>query len=243
MEKSVTRKPVVLTVIAISVLALVGVAALAVGPKPEYFFSQDGRILSSTKLPHTITPTGFRDPSLKTIAGNLSTYRFGTFYCCLSDDIAQGGAHFPFQTWLAVPFTPTANATVTRIEAPIGVFPGATGGFELSLREDNAGIPGRVLKSFHIANPIVFGTCCVLDLGNDKAGIPVTAGTQYWLAGTTTKGKTDFVGAWALTSTDMRSYTLAVWCKSTGNQCGANNGKWALVSSGDPMPAYAVLGH
>jgi hypothetical protein len=104
-------------------------------------------------------------------------------------------------------------------------------------------VPGKVLKSFHLTAPIVFGTCCVLDVFNDKAGIPVTAGKQYWLAATTTAKDVNFLGAWAQTSTDMRSHPIASWCKSTGTQCGSNNGKWVVGSSADPMPAYAVLGH
>jgi hypothetical protein len=236
------RKPVVVTVMGITVLALVGVAALAVGPKSGYVFSDDGRTLTATKRPHFVTPA-FRDPSLKTIAGNLSDYPFATFFCCLGDTVAQGGSSFPFQTWTAVPFTPTADATVTRIEAAMGIYYGTKGAFEFSIREDDAGVPGKVMKSFHVTAPIVFGTCCVLDTFNDKAGIPVTAGKQYWLAATTTSKDTNFIGAWAQTSTDMRSYPIASWCKSSGTQCGSNNGKWVVGSSADPMPAYAVFGH
>jgi hypothetical protein len=236
------RKPVVLTVIGIAVLILMGVVALAVGPTSGYVFSDDGRTVTATKRPHTLPP-GYRDPGLKTIAGNLSTYPFGTFFCCSGYTVAQGGSHFPFQTWVAVPFTPTANATVARIEAAVGIYFGLTGAFEFSIREDNAGIPGKVLKSFHVANPIVFGSCCVLDTFNDKAGIPVSAGTQYWLAATTTAKETSFLGAWAATSTDMRSHTIAGWCKGTENQCNGNSGKWVVGLSALPMPAYAVLGH
>jgi hypothetical protein len=48
----------------------------------------------------------------------------------LGDTIAQGGSDFPFQTWTAVPFTPTANATVTRIEAAMGIYFGLKDAFE-----------------------------------------------------------------------------------------------------------------
>jgi hypothetical protein len=237
------KSPLARILICLAVLALIAVTALAFGTKQDIVLINGGRMAIATKTPSVITRMDPRlDAGLKTIAGNLSTYPFATFFCCLGDTIAQGGSSFPFQTWTAVPFTPTANATVTRIKAAVGVYFGTTGAFELSIREDNAGVPGRVIKSFHIAAPIVFGSCCVLDAVNDTAGLPVTAGTQYWLAATTTAKDTNFLGAWAQTSTDMRSHPVGSWCKSTGTQCGSNNGRWVVGSSADPMPAYAVLG-
>jgi hypothetical protein len=242
-EEIMTRKPVVLTVVGIAVLALVGVAALAAaGTNKGYVISDDGRTVTATKMPSFITPAR-RDAKLNTIAGNLSTYPFGTFFCCFGNTIAQeGSGNFPFTTWVAIPFTPSANATVTRIEASVGTF-GGTSEFELSIREDKAGLPGKPIKSFHITSPPTYGACCTLDVGNDKAGIPVTAGTQYWIAATTTS-KDVFEGGWAFNSTDMRSYPIASYCSGPSTYCGTtNNGKWVAGQSGDPLPGYAILGN
>jgi len=238
-----TRKPVVLTVVGITVLTLVGVAALAAaGTKKGYVISDDGRTVTATKMPQFVTPA-VRDTGLKTIAGNLSDYPFGTFFCCFGNTIAQEGSNgFPFTTWVAIPFTPAADATVNRIKASVGTF-GNPSEFELSLREDKSGVPGKVIKSFHITNPAQYGACCTLDVGKDKAGIPLTAITQYWIAATTT-AKDTFAGGWAFNSTDMRSYPIASYCKGPTTYCGTtNNGKWVAGQSGDPLPAYAILGN
>jgi hypothetical protein len=194
-----TRKPFVVTVVGIAVLALIGVAALAAaGTHKGYALSNDGRTVTATNVPHQLTPA-LRDAKLTTIAGNLSTYPFGTYFCCFGNTVAQeGSGGFPFTTWVAIPFTPTANATVTRIEASVGTF-GGTSEFELSIREDSSGVPGKSIKSFHITTPPTYGACCTLDVGNDKAGIAVTAGTQYWIAATTTS-KDTFEGGWAFLS-------------------------------------------
>jgi len=237
------KKPVVLTVVGITVLALVGVAALAAaGTKNGYVISDDGRTVTATKMPQVVTP-GMRDASLTTIAGNLSDYPYGIFFCCFGNTIAQeGSGGFPFTTWVAIPFTPSANVTVTKIEASVGTF-GGTSEFELSLREDASGLPGNAIKSFHITTPPTYGACCTLDVGKDKAGIPLTANTQYWIAATTTS-KDVFEGGWAFNSTDMRSYPIASYCKGPSTYCGTtNNGKWVAGMSYDPLPAYAILGH
>jgi hypothetical protein len=235
------KSPLARILLCLAVLTLIGVTALALGNKQNIVLTNNGRMAIAVHSSTLITPA-IRDAKLTTIAGNLSTYPFGTFFCCFGNTIAQeGSGGFPFTTWVAIPFTPTANATVTRIEASVGTF-GGTSEFELSIREDNAGIPGKPIKSFHITAPPTYGSCCTLDVGNDKAGIPVTAGTQYWIAATTT-AKDTFEGGWAFNSTDMRSYPIASYCKGPSNYCGTtNNGKWVAGMSGDPLPAYAVLG-
>jgi hypothetical protein len=239
------KSPIARILLCLAVLALIGVTALALGTKQDFITTNNGRMAIATKGPSAVTPRDINSTppwGLKTIAGNLSTYRFGTFFCCFGNTIAQEGSNgFPFTTWVAIPFTPTANATVTRIEASVGTF-GGTSEFELSLREDNAGVPGKPLKSFHITAPPTYGACCTLDVGKDKAGIPVTGGTQYWIAATTT-AKDVFEGGWAFNSTDMRSHPIASYCKGPSSYCGTtDNGKWVAGMSGDPLPGYAVLG-
>ena len=102
--------------------------------------------------------------------------------------------------------------------------------------------PGSPIKTFNIKTEPTYGSCCTLDVGNDKAGIPVTKGTQYWIAVTTSKKQTAFAGGWAFNSTDMRSYEIAGWCEGSSTYCGSNSGKWVVGQSGDPLPAYGVLG-
>jgi hypothetical protein len=234
------KSPLARIALCLTVLALIGVTALALGTKQNFITTNNGRLAIATKGPSVVTPADLRP--WPTIAGNLSTYPFGTFFCCFGNTIAQEGSNgFPFTTWVAIPFTPTADTTVGRIEASVGTF-GGTSEFELSLREDDNGLPGKVIKSFHITNPPTYGACCTLDVGTDKAGIPITGGTQYWIAATTT-AKDVFEGGWAFNSTDMRSHAIASYCKGPSTYCGTtNNGKWVAGQSGDPLPGYAILG-
>jgi len=237
------RKPVAVPVIGIAVLTLVASAALAVSSKSNYSFSQDWRTVTATKTSSFNTPTN-HDAKLKTIAGNLSIYPFGVFFCCFGNTIAAGPPNFPFQYWVAIPFTPTADATVTRVEASVGTFGGSdAGAFQIQLLADNNNSPGKAIKTFTISSEPNYGACCTLDVGKDKAGIPVKNGTQYWIAVTTSKKQTAFAGGWAFNSTDMRSYEIAGWCMGSTTYCGNNSGKWVVGQSGDPLPAYAILGN
>jgi len=227
------------------VLALIGVTALALGTKPNYILTNNGRNAVAAKGPSVVTPRDIRsDAGLKTIAGNISTYPYGVFFCCFGNTISGGGSGFlSTQFWEAIPFTPTADATVTRLEASVGTFGGVdAGAFQIQLLADNNNSPGDPIKTFDVKTEPTYGSCCTLDVGNDKAGIPVTAGTQYWIAITTSKKQTAFAGGWAFNSTDMRSHEVASWCSPTDTYC-SDGGKWVVGQSGDPLPAYAILGH
>ncbi len=238
-----TKSPLARILLCLTALTLVALAALAVNSKSNYSFSQDQRTVMATKTPSFVAPTN-HDATLKTIAGNLSTYPFGTFFCCFGNTIAAGPPNFPFQYWVAIPFTPTADATVTRVEVSVGTFGGSdAGAFRIQLLADNNNSPGSAIKSFTIASEPNYGACCTLDVGKDKAGIPVTSGTQYWIAVTTSKKQTAFAGGWAFNSTDMRSHEIAGWCEGSSTYCGSNSGVWVVGQSGDPLPAYAVLGN
>jgi hypothetical protein len=234
------KKKIVLSIVCL-VLVAVGTFALVGSNKSDFVISPDGRFVTATHPPVHITPTPAEDANLKVIFSNLSTYRKATYFSLLGYTIAQNTANFPFQSWFAIAFTPTANATVTKLEVAAGKFSGTTGtGFEIGLYDDNAGLPGKVIKRFHVAHPITMGQCCLVQAVTDSAGIPVTAGTQYWVALTTTAKDLDLY-TWDFNTTNMDSNPAAEWCGNNTTICGANNDKWrfgALVQT-----AMAVLGH
>jgi hypothetical protein len=207
------------------VLFMFASLALMASGKNEFVFSQNGRFVRATKAPTRITPSPQEDPKLKVIAGNFSTYPNATYFSIWGETIDQGVNGYPFQTWAAVAFTPTANGTVTRIETSAGRQGGGTAGFELGLWDDANGVPGKPIKSFHVAKLPAYGQCCAVSAANDKAGIPVTAGTQYWVVVSTTAKDID-IYAWAFNSTDMRSHLSAYWCKGSTTYCGTHSGKW-----------------
>jgi hypothetical protein len=232
--------------IAISCLVLLACATmlLASAKKTNVMTSADGKYAIATGGGTHIIPNAQPDTGTK-ISGVLSSYPYGTYFCCFGNTVAAGGANFPFQTWVAVGFTPASNATVTEIKASVGTFGENSSGFELALYNDNNGVPGTQLKGFHISSPPQYGTCCTLDVGKDNAGIPVTAGTQYWVVAKTDSKDVEFLGGWAFNSTDMRPgvYPIASWCKGSTTYCGQDSGKWVSGLNGDPVPAYSVVGN
>lgn len=233
------KKRIVLSVSCFVLLIFASLALMASG-KNEFVYSQDGRFVRVTKAPSRIVPAPHEDPSLKVIAGNFSTYPNATYFSIWGETVDQGVNGYPFQTWAAVAFTPSANATVTKIETSAGRQGGGTAGFELGLWDDSNGVPGKPIKSFHVSNLPAYGQCCAVSVANDKAGIPVTAGTQYWVVVNTTANDTD-VYAWAFNSTDMRAHTLAYWCKGSTTYCGQNSGKW--IQEQYVQYGFNVLGH
>jgi len=126
-EETIMRKPLVVTAVGVALLSLVALVALAASSKSSYSFSHDGRTVTAHNESSFVTPTN-HDGKLKTIAGNLSIYPYGVFFCCFGNTIAAGPPNFPFQYWIAIPFTPAADATITRVEASVGTFGGADAG-------------------------------------------------------------------------------------------------------------------
>jgi len=222
-----------------ALVVLVSLAAVA-ADDTGITLTRDGRTAIATKPSTDITPAQ-HPAKVTTIAGNLSDYPFGVFFCCYGNTIAGISSALGFEVWAAIPFTPTADFKVTELEASVGYIESADTNFLLSLYGDTSGLPGKVIKSFATSATTVFGDCCTLATAKSSTGVPVTKGTQYWLVvSTNDKKHPTFFGAWAFNSTDMREHPIAYWCKTTGNQCGSNNGKW--TASTNLLPGYAVLG-
>jgi hypothetical protein len=135
------------------------------------------------------------------------------------------------QYWFAAAFTPTANATVQEIDVAAASIAGNRDIVQIHLYADASGIPGTELWSGHATLP-VFGTCCAIATLHDKAGVPLTAGTQYWLGVTTLPHGTVFQGAWDINVLDqVDSNLIAI---NTGNG-------WAAQQS-VPNVAFGLYG-
>ncbi|SRR5579872_295849 len=228
--------------IALPCVALIAFASLALraGNRNDFVFSPDGRTVWATHAPSHITMPPAQDAAAITIAGNLSRYPNATYFSVWGNTIAQGGANFPFQAWEAIAFTPQANATITQVEVSAGRQSSGVTGYELSIYNDAGGVPGTAIGTTHVSNIPIYGQCCDLAVVNDPAGLPVTAGTQYWVVVSTTPSDTD-IYAWAFNSTDMRPQLSASWCKGTTTYCGNNSGKWVPYQY--VQLGFAVLGH
>jgi hypothetical protein len=214
-------KYILLSVISLAVLANVAYAAPV---DDQFVFSPDLRQVQA-KHPSTHITAMKEDKTLTKIAGNFSLYPNATYFSIWGNTIAQGGANFPFQTWVAVAFTPTSNATVKKLEVSAGRQGGGTAGYELGLYSDDNGVPGTLIKGGHVSNLPNYGDCCAVATLNDPAGVPVTAGTQYWVVVSTTAQDTD-IYAWAFNSTDMTPQLSASWCLGSTTYCGQHSGQW-----------------
>jgi hypothetical protein len=235
------KKIVVLSVSFVSLLAM-ATLTLKASANHNYAFSSDGKEVRALNPPAQITPAQEPKSKYTLIAGNFSAYPQATFFSIFGNTIAQGGANYPFQTWVAMPFTPAANATVVAVQVAVGRLGSGTSGFEVGLYNDASGIPGTVIESEHFAGSKVpeYGQCCVLDTVDFSGGVPVMAGTQYWVAVTTTAADTDIFG-WNFNTTNMTATPAASWCSGSSTYCGSNSGIWVPYSY--TQLAFRVVGN
>jgi hypothetical protein len=194
-------------------------------------FAQNQRLpsIEITVASGVIHPNVRNDAGLKTIYSNLGS-KTDTY-----DDsggwIVSGPASGDGQEWVAMPFTPKANATVTQIQIAVQHNParGNAEGFNLVLAADSAGLPGKSLHSWDRKTVPQFGTCCQLDTVKYAKGIKVKKGKQYWVVAQTDSKSTDTWDAWDFT-----------WNESTGNQALNKGSGWQVVS--ETLNAFAVQG-
>jgi hypothetical protein len=168
--------------------------------------------------------------SLKTLFSNLSDYRFATYYCCSGAVISGPDSQIGFGTfWIAVPFTPKEDVTLTQVEAPFFSIAG-TPSIAVSLASDASGVPGVTMAGpIDLKNLPSLGGCCklsILRFGN----IPLTKGTQYWIIVGTDSKSADSNDSWQANTTDMRPHPRATY----------SNGAWtARIGS---IPAIGIFG-
>ena len=102
------------------------------------------------------------------------------------------------EQWVAMPFTPTFDATVTQISIAVEHNTGAPNSFVLSLNEDGGQIPGPVIRRWLVRNAPKYGTCCTLDVVKDSEGLKVKNGTQYWVVAKTNVSEEETRMEWDL---------------------------------------------
>jgi len=178
------------------------------------------------------TANHLKDSGLVTIFSNLaSKYPKGQYWCCSGYNVmgpSQG------EQWMAAAFTPAANHTVTRIEVAVGYSQGKTNGVVVSLNSDKNGVPGKALKTWNASGLPRFGTCCMLVAKSDSAGIPVSAGKQYWVVLSTNSHELDTVDAWnVIDSNQVDAATVATFP--------GNNNQWNAFQT-TPGLGFAVKG-
>jgi len=231
--KTLSRKPVVRIALVLSVLTLAGVVALAsAGHHHGILTSPDGRFAIATQGSGHFTPAAEPDSTLTVVAGNLSKYPLGVYFCCYGATISGPQSFLGSENWAAVPFTPTANYTVKELRASVGWGQNGTNGVTLGLYSDASGLPGTVLFARNVTNLGTFGLCCTLAEAKDSTGVAITSGTQYWVVASTSSSTTTTFDAWAFNSTEQTYSTYAFFNTS--------NNAWLTTSF--VLPGFEVLG-
>jgi len=238
MENTDVKKTLVASLLALTILAT-AVSALAADHSNLILLDREVVVTHPAKV---TTPGVAHDASLTTIAGTLSDYPYGVFFCCYGFYITglTNLLNVVPEYWQAVPFTPAANMTVREVEASV-LWDEGVNAVVLSLNRDSNGLPGTAIHTWNVKNLALIGSCCQLATGKSKAGIAVKKGTQYWLVVSTNSNDSNIFAAWEVNSTDMRSHPFAPYCHHPKQgTCNGTRGKWTAVSG--LLPGFAVLG-
>ena len=170
-------------------------------------------------------------PLKSTPAGLVKLYsNLGSKTDAYDDNLAWVvfGPDTGLQQWMAMPFTPKANATVRQIKVAIGN-EGGTNGVTLLLAADAGGVPGKTIHKWEVKNLFTWGGCCSLDLAK-TSGLMVKKGTLYWIVAKTDSTNSNAQDVWAYTWNHAMgniSYNLGAGWKPYPNQV---------------LSAYAVYG-
>ncbi len=186
------------------VLAGLVTASSAAFARDAISFSNDHTLaFASPQRTVKFTPNFVKKPKQSTIFSNLaSAYPKGVYFSGEGSTIfAEGGS----SQFVAVGFTPAANATAAEIDVAVGNFGDGNSTYTISINADNAGLPGDALWSGPITSTTLFGDCCGLATVKIKGGLALASGTPYWVAITLSKKqqKAQDDGAWNLSTTDQ----------------------------------------
>ena len=145
--------------------------------------AQQHVVLSRTRSATVLAANG-PDPGLIKIHSNLGrqtdAYDDGISWAITGNENPLWG-----RGSLAMPFTPKANATAKEVLIALGYLGGGANDGVISLNADANGVPGEALKTWRVGRFQQEGNCCQLVALRDQGGIPLQAGTQYWIvAGT-----------------------------------------------------------
>lgn len=134
----------------------------------------------------------------------------------------------PLPQWVGIAFTPKEDHLVQAIRVA-ALYVSGSNQMALLLDADENGVPGATLHSWKLADLPQFGSCCVLQTRKYETGIPVKAGTQYWIVLRTMPNITDTYGVWD----DNFKGIQGTWANDTGQ---------GWHSSYQVLPAVGIYG-
>jgi hypothetical protein len=227
--------------LALAGLAFATIAASAMPPGIE--LSKDHSRTFVLTSPSSIVHNLPGDGGLVTIVDNIGKkYPQGSYWCCTGNSLfGPEGLPGNSEFWLGAAFTPNANHTVTRIEVAATNVQGPNS-MMLSIASDSNGVPGQVLKSWVIKNLPPLGSCCVVVVQDDKSGVPVTAGQQYWITLTTDSNEANTWATWQYNDTDqVDPGKVAYYCSDDVSGNCVTDDVWTATTY-TPGLAFAVKG-
>lgn len=166
--------------VCLSILMLAHVAAWGQANKDGVVTINGGRnaVFVGTPAQET-TPAVPASSKLVKIYSNLGkgkkVYNAESGYGILGPDAGQ-----PWPESVGCGFVPKANHTVTEIQVA-GTYVQGTNALIVSLNEDNKGVPGKALHTWHFSHLPTFGSCCTVETAKYAKGIKVQKGKLYWV--------------------------------------------------------------
>lgn len=169
-----------------------------------------GRVLFLKPPTHVTGPAAPLPPGVVTIYSNLGkgdqTYNPNAGVGIVGKDAGQ-----PLPQWVGIAFTPKADHLVQGIQVA-ALYVTGSNEMALLLDADDNGVPGAMLHAWKLSDLPDFGSCCILQTRKYVTGIPVKAGTQYWVVLRTMPNGTDTFGVWD----DNFKETQGTWANNTG---------------------------
>jgi len=184
-------------------------------------------IPGSTVAPDAVPGTGGRShvgpDRLKVIYSTLNDDQENVYNCCLGSALGNSESGRE-QQFMAMPFTPTADGHVRRIDLGITWFSGANH-VSISMRADAGGVPGDIIRQAGEGDFAVWGSCCAVK-AISTGSIAIQGGVRYWIVARPTA---NMQGAW-------NDNTVG----ATGDLAFKQNDGW--VAWNGSLGAFAVLG-
>jgi hypothetical protein len=110
-------------------------------------------------------------------------------------------------------FRPKADHVVTEIQVGVWHFQG-TNVLVVSLNQDNHGVPGKALHTWHFSDLPVIWSCCTLQTGKYAKGIPVKKGKLYWVV---LRPNKQFQDTWDIWADNFAGKQGRLWANNTGS--------------------------
>jgi len=181
--------------ICLGMLVFANLAVWAQASKDGVIAINGGRNTLLLRAPSQIfTPAVPPSSKLITIYSNLGRDK-NVYNAIAGDGILGPDAGQPWPQSVGCGFRPKADHIVTEIQVGATHVQG-TNTLVVSLNQDNNGIPGKVLHTWHFSGLPVFGSCCTLQTARYAQGIKVRKGKLYWVVLSPQKKFTDTYDVW-----------------------------------------------